>query len=116
MNFKGIFRGTLLTMILTALSLFIGAVLVYFDILTEKTTSIIVFAVAIIGIFISSIGITKTSENRLLLNALSVALLFSLILFIASLEVNGGFAMHTRTYALMGGTFASAFLGVLFGK
>ena len=36
MNFKGIFRGTLLTMILTALSLFIGAVLVYFDILTGE--------------------------------------------------------------------------------
>lgn len=116
MNFKGIFRGTLLTVILTALSLFIGAVLVYFDILTEKTTSIIVFAAAIIGIFISSIGITKTSENKLLLNAMSVALLFSLILFITSLAVNSGFTIHARTGALIGGAFASAFLGVLFGK
>ncbi len=116
MNFKGIVRGALLSLILVIIALFICAVLVYFNITTEKTASVIVFAVTMLSLFISSFGVVRASDTKLLLNALCVALLFSVVIFITSLIVNQGIALHTRTLTLMGGTFASAFLGAVFGK
>ena len=116
MNLKAIFRGSLLSIILVVVALFIGATLVYFNLLSEKTVSIIVFCAAILGVFIGAYGVAMTSEQKLLLNALGVAVIFTLVVLLTSLIVNSGFALHARTTALIGGSFAAAFLGALFGK
>lgn len=116
MNFKAILKGTALSLLLVIITLFISAVLVYFNILSEKTASIIVFAMAMIGVFLAALGVAKASERKLLVNALGVAFLFSLIVFISSVIVNNGIALHTRTLTLIGGSFTTAFLGAIFGK
>lgn len=116
MNLKAIFRGSLLSIILVVVALFVGATLVYFNLLSEKTVSIIVFFAAILGVFIGAYGVATISEQKLLLNALGVSVGFTLVVLLTSLIVNSGFALHARTVALIGGSFAAAFLGALFGK
>lgn len=116
MNLKAVFKGSLLSLILVIVALFTGALLVYFNLLSETTVSIIVFCASAVGVFISAYGVAKASEHRLLLNALGVAVIFSLVVLLISLIVNSGFSLHTRTLTLIGGAFAAAFLGALFGK
>ena len=116
MNFKGIFRGSILAVCMSAITLFVCAVLVYFNILSEKTVSIIVFIAAMLGVFIGSLGVSRTSEHRIILNALSVAVTFCLVLLLISTIVNHGIEPHTRTLALGGGIICAAFLGAIFGK
>ncbi len=116
MNLKAVFKGSFLSVLLVIITLFAGALLVYFNLISETTASIIVFAAAVIGVFIGAYGVSRTSEHNILINALGVALLFSVVVFIISLVVNSGFALHTRTLTLIGGSFAAAFLGALAGK
>ncbi len=116
MNFKAVFKGSILSIILVVLSLLVGALLVYFNFITEATASIIVFCASAIGVFIGAYGVSKASEHKVLINALGVALTFGLVILIVSLAVNSGFSIHTRTLTLIGGAFAAAFLGALFGK
>ena len=116
MNLKAVFKGSVLSVILVILSLLVGALLVYFNLISEAAAIIVVFCASAIGVFIGSYGVSKTSEHRVLINALGVAFLFSLVVLIISLIVNSGFAIHTRTFTLIGGAFAASFLGALTGK
>lgn len=116
MNFKGIFRGSILAVCISAITLFICAVLVYFNVLSEKTVSVIVFIAAILGVFIGALGVSRISEHRIIPNALSVAVIFCLVLLLISAIVNHGITLHTRTLALAGGSICAAFLGAVFGK
>ena len=116
MNFKGIFRGTLLAFILVAICLFAGGVLVYYNLLSERTVSVIIFAGAVIGCFLGALGSGRTSESKILFNSLLIGVIFSAILLIVSAIVNGQFQIHTRTAVLILSTLAASFTGALFSR
>ena len=116
MNFRAIFRGTIFSIVPVIATLLVSALLVYFNVISEQTASIIIFAAAILGVFISAFGIVRTNEHKLLLNALGIAFMFALIIFLISLIVNGKPVFHTRTLTLIGAAFLASFLGALFGK
>ncbi|MGN0163916.1 MAG: TIGR04086 family membrane protein [Candidatus Ornithomonoglobus sp.] len=116
MNIKGIIRGLFFALVITAVFLVAGAALTYFNIIDERTASIAAFAGAAAGVFIGALGATKTAENKILLNALFVSLLFCLLIFFGALGINGGFELHTRTLTLLGAVLAAGFLGAVFGK
>ncbi len=116
MNFKAVSRGAMLSLLPAIMTLFVCALLIYFNILSEKGASIIVFATAMAGVFFGAFGVARTSEKRLLLNAFGVAFIFSLVVFITAIIVNGSVVFHTRTLTLIGGAFAASLLGAIFGK
>lgn len=116
MNIKGIIKGLFFAVVITAVFLIAGAALTYFNLIDERATGIIAFAGAAAGVFIGALGAAKTAENKILLNALLVSLLFCLLIFLGTLGINGGFAPHTRTLALLGAVIAAGFLGAVFGK
>lgn len=96
--------------------LVVSTLLVYFNLISERAASIVVFASAIAGVFFSSFGSARANDEKILLNSMSIGVLFCLVLIIISVAINGGFAVHTRLLALMAGIIASSFLGALFGK
>ena len=116
MNFKGIIKGTILSFIIVCICLFIGALLVYMSIISERTASIVAFSGAVLGCFTGALGVSKTSDGKILLNALLIGVLFSIIIIIASATVNNGFTIHTRTLSLIISVIAASFFGALFGK
>ena len=116
MNLKSILKGTALSFIFSAVALIISAVLVYFFVISEQTASIAVFAAIVIGVFISSFGTARANNSKILLNSMSIGVLFSVILLVVASIINKGFVMHTRTLALISAVIASDFIGVMFGK
>ena len=116
MNFKGIFSGTVIAIILVAISLFAGGTLVYYNLLSERMVSTVVFIAAVTGCFLGALGSGRYSESKILLNSMFVGVIFSVLLLIVSAIVNGGFEIHTRTLALMFSALAASFTGALFAK
>lgn len=116
MNIKGILKGSFLSFLIAAVFLIGGAALTYFNRTDERTASLIVFAGAVIGVFIGALGACKSAESKILLNALSVSLLFAALIVCGSLGINGGFAFHSRTIALLGSVMGAGVLGAMFGK
>ena len=116
MNIKGIFKGTLISYLITALVLSILSILTYLNILSERNASIILFAAAVISVFIGALGCSKASGEKVLLNALSVSVLFCIVLLVISVTVNGGIIFHPRNLSLLGSVFAAGLMGALFGK
>lgn len=116
MNIKGIFFGTLFAAALAFGAVLISSAFVYFNILSEKSTSVIVFISVALGMFIGTYIISKNTEHKKLPNALLSAVLFTLIILIISSCVNDAFTLHTRTAALISAIFGSSVLGTLVGK
>lgn len=116
MNIKGIFKGTVFSFILAVIPVFISAILTYFNLINERTAVIISFAGVILGVFFGSLGCVKTSESKLLINSMSLCLVFSLLLFAISAWVNSGIYFDLASLALYGSIFSAGFLAVLFGK
>ncbi len=116
MNIKGTAAGTLLAAVFTFLCLLVCALLAYFGIITERTASLIVFFGAAAGIFAGALCAARAAEGKRLLNAMSVSVMFAIIIYIASVSVNGGFALHARTAALLSACGASGIAGALFGR
>ena len=116
MNIKGIFKGTLFSFIFALIPVFISAMHTYFNSINERTAVIISFAGVVFGAFFASLGCVKASETKLLINSMSLCLVFSLLLFIISAIVNGGIHFDPASLTLYGSIFAAGFLAVLFGK
>ncbi|MDD6763437.1 MAG: TIGR04086 family membrane protein [Clostridiales bacterium] len=116
MNIKGIIRGFFFALIISAALLVAGAALTYFNLIDERTASIIAFAGAAAGVFIGALGAAKTAENKILLNAMLVSLLFCILILFVTLGINGGFTLRTRSITMLSSIMASGFLGAMFGK
>ena len=116
MNIKGIIKGTIVSFIVAVLFLVIGSILIYYNLLREQTVSVGLFIGTALGIFLGAFVAAKNAFSRIILNSLSVSLLFILLIVITSISVNGGFALHTRTTILIISTLASGVLGAIFGR
>lgn len=116
MNIRGIFKGTLISFFTALASLLIGAALVYHNLLKEDTASIMLFAFAVLGIFIGAFIAAKNAYSRIILNSLAVSIMFILLIVICSLITNSGFSLHTNTGVLILSAVAAGILGAMFGK
>lgn len=116
MNFKGIFKGSLLSYLTFTLCLFLSALLVYNNLISERNAGIIVFGGIVVGCFLGALGAAKASDSKILFNALMIGAIFSLTIIIASSAVNDGFVIHTKTMCIIISAFAASFFGAIFGK
>ena len=116
MNFKGVFKGTILAFIIAAFCLFVSSILVYYNLMNERVAGVVVFAGAACGCFLGALANARTSESKILFNALFIGIIFSLVLLITSAIVNGGFKIHTRTGVLILSSLCASFAGALFSR
>ncbi len=116
MNFKGIIKGALVAIVICVLFLIIGAVLIYFNLVKEQTVSVGLFAGILLGIFSGAFVAARNAFSRIILNSLAVSLIFIIITVIGSISVNGGFALHIRTTALIISAAAAGVLGAIAGR
>ncbi len=116
MNLKGIIKGSIISLITAALFLVISAVLVYFNILSEQTVSTGLFVGIVIGILLGAFIAARNAYSRIIVNSLSVSLLFVLLTLIGSAITNGGLTLHIRTTVLLISTVAAGILGAMLGK
>ena len=116
MSIKNIIRGVFFVCFVTAAFLFIAAALVYFGAFDEKTANIVAFAGMAAGGFIGAFTAAKSSDSKLLANALCVSLICSVIVLMGAFLLGSGFAVGIRTVSVIAGLFCTGFLGALFGR
>lgn len=116
MNFKCVFKGSLLSFLTATVCLFLSAVLVCNNLISERNAGIVVFGGIVVGCFLGALGTAKASNSKILFNALMIGAIFSITLIIAAYAVNNGFVLHTKTLWVIISAFAASFFGAIFGK
>ncbi len=116
MNIKLTMKSTLISLVIFCICLFICSTLVYYNLVSHKLSSIILFIAfavsSLTGAFISA----RVCEEKILLNALLVGVFLSLIVFVTAIIINNSPALHPRTIVLMGSIFAASFIGAVLGN
>lgn len=113
MNMKGIFRGTLIALIIAVLVLVGAAAAAYFNLMGERVAGIAVFAGAAVGVFAGAYNAAKTAGNKKLFNALAVSVIFMAVLLLVSSVIGGGVTFNAIKTALFGSVAAAGIAAAL---
>lgn len=113
MNIKTGLKSTLISLVLICICLCICAGLVYYNLLTQKVGSTILFAVIVAGTLTGAFVSAKACEEKILLNAILVGIFMSLIIFISSIIINNSPALHPKTLALLGSIMGASVIGAI---
>ena len=115
-NLRSVIKGAVFSLLTTLVLIFILSLLSYFTSISENVITICAYASVIAGILIGSFILSKSVENKKLLNSAVMCAIYCAVLIAASFAFNGGISFNAHTAAIIGGIFASAFLGTLVGS
>lgn len=115
-NFKGVLKGTLFSVIITFIIIMILALLSYFTKIGETVITAGVYASVIISVLFGSIVTAKVASQKAFLHVMLLCLIYVMILIGVSWLVNGTLVFNSHFFAMIGGTFAAGFLGLIIGK
>ncbi len=115
-NFKGVLKGTLFSVIITFIIIFILSLLSYFSSIGENIITIGVYASVIIGVLLGSIAVAKGAPQKAFLHVMLLCLIYVLLLIGVSWIINGTIVFNSHFLTVVGGAFAAGFLGLIIGK
>ena len=116
MKIRSVIFGTLTAVIVSAALIFITSLLSYFTPISEGVSCAVVYIGAALGILLGAVSAVRTSESKALFHALSVSVLFLIILAVISLSLNGGISLDMHFLAVILGDLFSGFLGAIIGR
>lgn len=114
-NVKGILKSLVFSIAATILCLFILSVVCYFSNLSDKMTSILVFALTVICVFLGGLFASKTAPKSGFLHGGLVGFGYFLLLFLCSILANKGFAVSAHTLSMGIGCVGAGILGGILG-
>ena len=115
MSIKKIFTGTLLSLLISFILVFILAVVVYFSNVSDRVVTSAIFAVSCLSVFLGALILAKNIESRGLLNGLMLSGVYFAILFVVSLLANGSVALSFGNILRLLSILASGSLGGILG-
>ena len=113
MSFKGIVKGLIVSVLLTAISLFVLSLISYFTNAEQKYLNIAMYFMSAVSVFVGAILCTRVSGEKILLNGLTYSLTFILVLVAVSIFKNGSVATNMRFFSVCAGVILSSFVGVI---
>lgn len=113
MNIKTILKSTLIAFVIICVFILTTAALVYFNIISQRIATIIVFGGIVTGVFIGAFIAARVCDSKILLNSLFVGILTSAILYIIAIVLNGTPSFSIKTAALFGSILASSVVGAI---
>mgnify|MGYP004478521217 CR=1 FL=1 len=116
MRIRSVLCGVLIAIVISAALIFITALLSYFTPISEGVSNVMVYIGAALGILLGAISAVRTSESKALFHAMSVSILFLVLLWIISFSVNGGIHFDMHFLAVTLGALLSGFLGAIIGR
>ncbi len=116
MNFKLTIKSTLISLVIFCVCLLICGMLVYFNLVTQNLSNIILFISFAISSLTGAYISAKVCEEKILLNSLLVGVLLSLAVFVTAIIINKSPALHPRTIILIGCIFLASFTGAVLGN
>lgn len=115
-NLKGVIKGTVFSILITFVIIFILSLLSYFTHIGETLITTCVYASVIIGVLMGTVAVSKAASGKVFIHAMLVCLLYFLVLVGISAVINKEIAFNAHFLAVTGGIFAAGFLGSLIGS
>lgn len=110
-----ILKFTAVSVVLSAVLLFILAVLSYTTAISDAALSIFVYASVVLSVFVGALLCARAAGERVLLNALAQSALYYALLLALTFILNGSVTPSTHFAAMSAGIFASGVLGAITG-
>lgn len=115
-NIKAVLKGAGVSLIITILAIFILSVLAYFTDINDTAVTVSAYVAVIIGIMTGSFIMARVAPTKKLLYVILVCAVFTLVLLILSMLLNGRVLLKAHTAGLIGGIFAASLLGAVIGN
>ncbi len=115
-RFTGILKCAGVSAFLTALFIFVIALLSCFTGASETTLTIAVYASVIISVFAGAFACVKAAGGKALLHALFLTALYYALLAAATFAINGSLVPNSHFFTMTAGIFAAGILGAVLGK
>ena len=114
-NFRGIFKGIVFSIVLTAILVVIVELISYFSDISDKLISALLFIVSVSSVLVGAIFVTKsTSENGLMHGGI-IGIGYFLVILVASIIAKRSFSMNTNLLTMMIANIAGGMLGGILG-
>lgn len=112
-NLSGIFKGCVLSVLVSFIFILGLSVASYFASVSNTVVTAVIFGGVIIGVFLGSFAVGKGAEHKKLIHGLLVGALYVLVLTVLSLILNGGGGFHMRFFSLAAGCLLAGGVGGL---
>ena len=110
-----IFRGSLVAILITIISLLIFSILLTYTNISEKSIVPVITIITAVSILTGSILSVSKIENRGLFNGALVGLIYILAIYILSSIINKNFAINLNSLILISSAVISGMMGGIIG-
>ena len=115
-NIKGVIKGALISVLLAFLLIMVLSLVSYFTSAGENVITICAYGSVILGSLAGSAIVAMGAPEKKMIHVLLVCALYTCVLAAVSAVMNGSVSFNAHTAAVIGGIFASAFVGLLIGS
>lgn len=116
MSVKAIVKGTVVSMLITFVFIFLMSVVLYFSMLDEKIVSTGVYIGTAIGVIIGAVSTAKSAQRRVLINCLVMGIVYFMILCGLTVIVNGAVSFGYNFITVAAGVIICSVFGAVVGK
>lgn len=114
LDFRKIFIGSAVSLAISVLFMCVLAVFVFFLNVSDRTTTMLIFALSALAVFLGALLLAKNIPSRGLINGLILALIYFLVLSAVSFAVTGGISLNsTNLFRFLATLFAGMLGGIL---
>ena len=114
-NLKAVFSGSLISLILTVILIFICAIIYYFSNISQSVVNLIIFFIVILSVFWGSFITSKNVSSRGFLYGLMTAVFYFIIIISAAFIINKNFSLSGNILSMLGGGICAGILGGILG-
>ncbi|MBR3791490.1 MAG: TIGR04086 family membrane protein [Clostridia bacterium] len=114
-NFRGIGKGIIFSIILTAIFIVLIATVTYFIDISDKIVSVLLFSSTVISTLIGALLVTKGVQQNGLIHGMFVGLGFFILILISSIITNKGFNFNINLITMLLANVAGGMLGGILG-
>ncbi len=115
LDFKKILKGVLFSLVFSILTMGILSVIVFFTNISDRTVSLLIFILSALSVFLGALIVAKNISSRGLLNGLVLGLGYFAVLALLSLCINGSVALETQNLMRLMAALAAGMLGGVMG-
>ncbi len=114
-NFRGIGKGIIFSIILAVILVVLIATVTYFADISDKIISILLFSTSVLSTLIGAFLVTKSIQQNGLIHGMLVGLGYFILILIASVVVKNGFNFNTNLITMFFANIAGGMLGGILG-
>ncbi len=114
-NFRGIFKGIVFSLIATAIFVVIIALVSYFTDIQDKVISVLLFLVSVLSVLVGAIFVTKSTNENGLLHGAIIGVGYFAVILIASIVVKREFDFNSNLLTMLIADACGGMLGGILG-